>query len=233
MPRPGVSLGVLGRTSRLNRNRGFPQPCVLRCPWVSREAGGSAGIRTRDLSIKSRLLYRLSYGPTSRHLGAGAPPVNRVEQRKRRAPRHRIAPMRGHLRQRGQDEATRTILGVRHDKSGARPAAARPEHDVQIDYPRTPALPPPPAEVALDRLQPAQQRLGRFLGRDPRNGVGEAPDRRPQRGRFVDARDRAYPADRRQRRPHLRARAAVAAATVGAKGDDVACDGHVPAPIAP
>jgi hypothetical protein len=26
--------------------------------------GGSAGIRTRDLSIKSRLLYQLSYGPT-------------------------------------------------------------------------------------------------------------------------------------------------------------------------
>lgn len=31
--------------------------------WAS---GGSAGIRTRDLSIKSRLLYQLSYGPTDR-----------------------------------------------------------------------------------------------------------------------------------------------------------------------
>ena len=30
--------------------------------------GGSAGIRTRDLSIKSRLLYRLSYGPDRRPL---------------------------------------------------------------------------------------------------------------------------------------------------------------------
>jgi hypothetical protein len=26
--------------------------------------GGSAGTRTRDLSIKSRLLYQLSYGPS-------------------------------------------------------------------------------------------------------------------------------------------------------------------------
>lgn len=41
--------------------------------------GGSAGIRTRDLSIKSRLLYRLSYGPTPRlPLDAGIGRVNRA-----------------------------------------------------------------------------------------------------------------------------------------------------------
>lgn len=42
----------------------------VRCTFRPRNArqldrpGGSAGIRTRDLSIKSRLLYQLSYGPT-------------------------------------------------------------------------------------------------------------------------------------------------------------------------
>lgn len=35
------------------------------------ESGGSAGIRTRDLSIKSRLLYRLSYGPAPFFEGSG------------------------------------------------------------------------------------------------------------------------------------------------------------------
>src|SRR3546814_4233780 len=42
---------------------------IMRCSPVSAglprgaAAGGSAGTRTRDLSIKSRLLYQLSYGP--------------------------------------------------------------------------------------------------------------------------------------------------------------------------
>jgi hypothetical protein len=40
-----------------------------------RKAGGPGGTRTRDLSIKSRLLYQLSYGPTlaaeDRFSGAG------------------------------------------------------------------------------------------------------------------------------------------------------------------
>src|ERR1700754_2416515 len=39
------------------------------CNALISGTGGSAGARTRDLSIKSRLLYRLSYGPTP----AGSP----------------------------------------------------------------------------------------------------------------------------------------------------------------
>ncbi len=45
--------------------------------------GGSAGARTRDLSIKSRLLYRLSYGPPPsmhRALGLRWRAVNRAER---------------------------------------------------------------------------------------------------------------------------------------------------------
>ena len=43
------------------------------------ESGGSDGIRTHDLSIKSRLLYRLSYGPDRGPLlWAGIARVNRA-----------------------------------------------------------------------------------------------------------------------------------------------------------
>ena len=52
---------------------------MLACASAFRESGGSAGTRTRDLSIKSRLLYRLSYGPDRRLLlWTGRGRVNRA-----------------------------------------------------------------------------------------------------------------------------------------------------------
>ena len=83
--------------------------------------GGSAGARTRDLSIKSRLLYQLSYGPPpswTAHLVSRLPSVNHLCQLADRPMGQRIAPLRDQRGEGPQHEAAGAERGVRHGESG-------------------------------------------------------------------------------------------------------------------
>src|SRR3546814_8140278 len=82
----------------------------------------------------------------------------------------------------------------------------RSQEDVEIDHARAPAPPAPPPERVFDGLEAAKQGGRIVVALDDCDHIGEAADRRAERGRRHDRRHRRHAADRRQRRRDLRAR---------------------------
>ena len=127
--------------------------------------------------------------------------------------------------ERHQHERAAFELGVWNDQCARGEAPVAPQGDVEIDHPRPPALASAAAEIALDRLEQAQQ-LGRFGGGfNERDAIGEvaaggAMGVVEQDRRRVEQRKVAFePLDRR--RDDLRRAAMAAMAAVGADGDGV------------
>src|SRR3954452_24512068 len=78
----------------------------------------------------------------------------------------RVAPVRGHLRERAQHEVAPTKGGMRHDRPRPAPDTAGPEDDVEIEHARAPAAPGAAAEGALDRLELGEQGVGEEVALD-------------------------------------------------------------------
>jgi hypothetical protein len=105
--------------------------------------GGLAGIRTRDLQIKSPLLYQLSYEPTYARweavpLCAATLLVKPCQQLSRGQMRHRVAPIGGDFAQGREDEAARAEFSMRDGEAGRGPDAAAPRDNVEIKRPIPP-----------------------------------------------------------------------------------------------
>ena len=159
----------------------------LKLPWRN---GGLAGIRTRDLQIKSPLLYRLSYEPDPRTAGkakplcAGAFPVKTRKQLSYGQMGDRVAPVGRDLDKRGDHEPTGAERGMRDAQGARRPDAARPADDVEIEGPVAPAAARAAAMCALDSFEMCEQGRGREIGFDQGSGVGVAALAGAERGTF-------------------------------------------------
>lgn len=188
---------------------------------VPHPCGGSAGARTRDLSIKSRLLYQLSYGPShgSKPVRGGARAGQPGMKLTHCQPAVRIAPLRCDRTGRRQHESARSERRMRDGERRAAPAPPRPGDDVEVDHARPPAPPVASAERALDCLQPREQRRRCLVAGDQGSGVGEGARRRAER-RAGDDRRRA-PAEQRERRGDLHTWRPVPPATVRAECDEI------------
>ena len=93
-----------------------------------------------------------------------------------------IAPRGGDPGGGREDEVSGAEQRVRDDQAWLGVSAAAPQDNVEIEHARcpTPAA-AAPAELALEALEPRQQRGGIDLSFDYRGGVGVAPQRRTDR----------------------------------------------------
>ena len=94
----------------------------------------------------------------------------------------RIAPAGRDFGERLQHEITLPEVRVGDGQPGAVKGASRPEDQIQIKDPRTPAPAGAPAELPLQLFQPIEQVGGCKVGRNDRRGVCEAAPRRAERG---------------------------------------------------
>ena len=113
------------------------------CRMPALRNGGLAGIRTRDLQIKSPLLYQLSYEPAlrcgkTRALCATTLSVKPCQQLPRRQMRHGIAPVGCNLNDRCEHEFSLAKFGMRDRQSRRRPDAAAPPDNIEVKWPIPP-----------------------------------------------------------------------------------------------
>ena len=98
------------------------------------------------------------------------------------------SPIRCDRCQRKKHETAPGKLGMGHGQPSSSDPATAPQHDVEIEHPRPPALSWTPTEFPLERLQPDKHlaRLERAF--DQRNRIGEIAAGTPARGVEDDAR---------------------------------------------
>ena len=117
-----------------------------------RGAGEPSWIRTSDLLIKSQLLYRLSYGPTSaRRLparGAAGKAMGEVAGGEAAAD----PPAGGDRGERAGARSCAGQLRVRNVQRRERNLPPLHSDDVEVEHARAPAPPAAAAEIALDAL---------------------------------------------------------------------------------
>ncbi len=89
------------------------------------------------------------------------------------------APVRCNGSERFENEISVLELLMRDGEASRAEPSAAPHRDVEIEDPRAPALPTPPAEVALDCLQLLQHFRRLQAAFDKRNRVGEFAARWP------------------------------------------------------
>jgi hypothetical protein len=106
----------------------------------------------------------------------------------------------------GEHEGARAEGRVGNDEAGCRPRAAIPQHDIEIEHPRAPALAAPAAaEAALDPQQVIEHLVGIEPGLHDGRAIGKAAQRRAKGPARHDPRSRDQLArlviQSRQRRP--------------------------------
>ena len=90
--------------------------------------------------------------------------------------------------QRKKHEAAPGKLGMRHGQAASANLATAPQHDVEIEHPRAPALPRTAAKFLLERLQSHKHIAWLERAFDKRDGIGEIAAGTPARGVEDDAR---------------------------------------------
>src|SRR6476661_4508714 len=112
------------------------------------EAGEPSWIRTSGLLIKSQLLYRLSYGPTSAarlaSRGSAGKTLGKMADGERPD-----APAWCDRGERSKNETPRGELGMRNSQAARADLPPAPKREVEVEHPGTPASPGAASEFAL------------------------------------------------------------------------------------
>lgn len=109
----------------------------------------------------------------------------------------RVAPQGGDGHRRAQYEAALAKGWMRHlqeakSRAARPPAAALPQHDVEIEHPRAPAAGPTATEIAFDLLQHGQKLGWQQMCSQQNRAIGIAAPTRANRNALDDTRHRLH-----------------------------------------